>query len=145
MEESRTEGPASHGDPESCSGARKDPAEALTGEHTGGISSREINYTQGADDVCVSGRQHSLARKGECSGDPARSKTSSTCGSSMRENRESPGPTRDDGKDEGGKRTGSPWPRVPRDEKSGEGDTRQRVCPNPPWSALGRSLTPIQR
>jgi len=54
----------------------------------------------------------------------------------MRENRESPGPTRDDGKDEGGKRTESPWPRVPRDEKSGEGDTRQRVGPQ---SALVRA------
>ena len=145
MEESCAEGPASHGDPESCSGARKDPAEALTGAHTGGVSSREINDTEGADDVCVSGRQHSLARKGECPGDPTRSETSSTCGNSMRENRESPGPTRNDGKDEGGKRTGSPWPRVPRDEKSGEDDTRQRVGPSPSRSALGRSLTPIQR
>jgi hypothetical protein len=45
----------------------------------------------------------------------------------MRENRESPGPTRDDSKDESRKRTESPWPRVPRDGKCGEGDPRDRA------------------
>jgi RNA-directed DNA polymerase len=54
----------------------------------------------------------------------------------MRENREIPGPTRDDGKDEGEKKTESPWPRVPRDEKSGEGDPRPETSPQ---SALVRA------
>ena len=34
MKESHTEGLASHGDPESCAGARKGVGEALTGAHT---------------------------------------------------------------------------------------------------------------
>jgi hypothetical protein len=145
MKESHAEGPASHGDPESCSGARKDSAEALTGEHTGGVLSREMRMNQGADALVLSGRQHTRAQQGECRDDPARSQTFSTCESSMRENREIPYPTRNDGKDEGRKRPESPWPRVPLDEKSGEGDTRYRIDPSPTWSALGRSQTAIQR
>src|SRR3989442_7161079 len=90
MKESHTEGPASHGDPESCEGARKDSAEALTGAHAGGVSSREIRRHQGADAVVLSGRQHTRARQGERAGDPARSKTSCTRGNSTRENREIP-------------------------------------------------------
>ena len=70
----------------------KDSGEALTGEHTGGVSSRETRCEQGADAVVASGRQNIRARKGERSSGPARSQTSSTCGSSMRENREIPCP-----------------------------------------------------
>ena len=92
MKESHAEGPASHGGPESCDGLRKGTGEALTGVHTGGVLSREITYHQGADAVSVIGRQHTQARCGEREGDPARSKTSSTCGNSMRENREIPHP-----------------------------------------------------
>jgi len=40
MEESYREGLASHPDPESCGGARKGAAEALTGEHAGKVLSR---------------------------------------------------------------------------------------------------------
>jgi hypothetical protein len=47
----------------------------------------------------------------------------------MRENREISYPTRMDGKDEGCKRTESPWSRVPRGGKSGEGETRHRGSP----------------
>jgi hypothetical protein len=36
------EGPASYDDPESCAGVRKDVGEALTGERTGEVLSREI-------------------------------------------------------------------------------------------------------
>src|SRR3989442_12418876 len=90
MKESHTEGPASHGDPESCEGARKDSAEALTGAHAGGVSSREIRRHQGADAVDLSGRQHTRARQRERAGDPARSKNSSTRGNSTRKNPENP-------------------------------------------------------
>jgi RNA-directed DNA polymerase len=124
MKESHTEGPASHGDPESCAGTREGAGEALTGAHTGGVLSRENRYPQGADDVVLSGRQHTRTRKGECPGDPARSKTSSTCGNSMRENREIPCPARDDGRADGCRGAESPWFRVPRDGKSYEGDPR---------------------
>ena len=121
MRESYAEGPASHGDPESCDGARKDAVEALTGAHTGGVLSRETVTPQGADAVFLSGRQHTRTQQGERPGGPARSETSSTCGNSMRENRETPCSARDDGRDEGRKRTEAPWPRVPRDEKCGVG------------------------
>jgi len=97
MEESYTEGLASHGDPESCAGARESAGEALTGAHTGGVLSRETKQILGADDVVLIGRQHTRARNGERTGDPARSETSSTCGNSMRENREIPCSTRDSG------------------------------------------------
>ena len=52
--------------------------------------SRETRCNQGADVVELSGRQNTCARKGEGTSDPARSETSSTCGNSMRENREIP-------------------------------------------------------
>jgi RNA-directed DNA polymerase len=90
MKESYTEGPASHGDPESCAGVRKDTGEALTGAHTGGVSSRDNRRNQGADTVVLSGRQHACARNGEHTSNPARSKTSGTYGNFMRENREIP-------------------------------------------------------
>jgi len=90
MKESYTEGPASHGDPESCAYVRKSAGEALTGAHMGGVLSRENKRKQGADDVLLSGRQYAYARKGESRNNPVRSKTSSTYGNSMRENREIP-------------------------------------------------------
>ena len=42
MKEPYVEGPANHDDPESCAGARKDAGEALPGERTGEVLSREI-------------------------------------------------------------------------------------------------------
>ena len=42
MREPHVEGLANHGGPESCVGARKGVGEALTGEGTGEVSSREI-------------------------------------------------------------------------------------------------------
>ena len=88
MKESHIEGLASHGGPESCAGTRKGAGEALTGVCTGGVLSRETRRNQGADAVELTGRQNTCARKGEGTSDPARSKTSSTCRNSMRENRE---------------------------------------------------------
>ena len=97
MKESYAEGRANHGAPESCAGTRKGAGEGLTGAHTGGVLSRENTCNQGADAVVLSGRLHAGARKGERPRDPARSETSSTCGHSMRENREIPCPPRGDG------------------------------------------------
>jgi len=108
MKESHTEGPASHGDPESCAGAREGAGEALTGAHTGGVLSRENRHDQGADAVVLSGRQHARTREGEPTGDPARSETSSMCGNSMRENREIPCLTRRDGEKGGPGQPASP-------------------------------------
>lgn len=145
MKESHTEGPASHGDPESCVGPREGAGEALTGAHTGGVLSREIRLNQGADAVVLGGRQHTRMRQGECAGDPARSETSSTCGNSMRENRETPclpfgnGPKGRDGKAVG---------RTPATHRHGESD-RPIVPTKPPnkaersaaEAAEGRGLT----
>ena len=76
MKESYTEGLASHSDPESCGGVRKDAAEALTGAHTGRVLSPENFCNQGADDVKKSGRQNTCMRHGECTSGPAWSETS---------------------------------------------------------------------
>ena len=65
MKESYIEGPASHDGPESCVGVRKGAGEALTGEHTGGVLSRETRLNQGADAVVLSGRPHDGAQQGE--------------------------------------------------------------------------------
>ena len=124
MEESYAEGLASHGDPESCAGARESAGEALTGAHAGRVSSREINKSRSADDVVLSGRQHAHVRKGECMGDPARSKTS--CMHGKLHAREPGDPVSGQRRWQVRKRKGpdTPWPRVPRDEKSGEGVPR---------------------
>lgn len=98
MKEPHTEGLASHSDPESCTGARKAVGEALTGAHTGGVLSRENMQHLGADAVAWRGRQHIRTHNGEVTDDLARSKTSSMCGNSMRENREIPCLARGDGK-----------------------------------------------
>jgi RNA-directed DNA polymerase len=87
MKEPYTEGPASHGDPESCVGAREGVGEALTGERTGEVSSREIN--SGVPTV-LSEREGNTAgtRHGERVRDPARSETLCMCGRSLSGNRE---------------------------------------------------------
>lgn len=90
MKESHRKDLASHPGPESCAGARKGMGEALTGEDTGRVLSRENRFFPGADVVKQSGRQKGCARKGESTDHPARSETSCTCGSSMHENREIP-------------------------------------------------------
>ncbi len=71
MRERYVEDPANHDDPESCVGIREGVGEALTGEHAGRVLSREKFTVQGADAVEKSGRQHSVARHGECHTGPA--------------------------------------------------------------------------
>jgi RNA-directed DNA polymerase len=90
MKDSYNEGPASHDGPESCTDASKCAGEALTGVHMGGVLSRENKRNQGAADVMSGGRQHACDRKGKSISNPVRSETSSTCGNSMRENRDIP-------------------------------------------------------
>jgi hypothetical protein len=70
MKESHNEGLASHDGPESCAGTRESAGEALIGESTGGVLSREIRCNQGADAVELSGRQNTGARNGEGTSDP---------------------------------------------------------------------------
>ena len=88
MRESHVEGVATHDDPESCGDVREDVAEALD-RGTGGPGIQPRNpLIQGADAVSIGGRQHDSHRHREMRDGPARSKTPSTQGTSLHENRE---------------------------------------------------------
>ncbi len=88
MKESYGEGLATHTDPESCGAAREGGVEALTGERTGRVFSRESRFLRGADAVRRSGRPDPTHRHREMRRDPARSETPSTHGNTSHENRE---------------------------------------------------------
>ena len=90
MKESHGEGLATHTGPESCGGARKSTAEALTGVRAGQVFSRERNFLRGADAVRRSGRPYRARRQRETRTDPARSETPGTHGITMHGNREIP-------------------------------------------------------
>jgi RNA-directed DNA polymerase len=90
MQESYGEGLATHTGPESCVGARKGVGEALTGERTDRVFSRETKILRDADAVEVSGRPHPGRRHRETRRSPARSETPCMSGHTSRENRESP-------------------------------------------------------
>jgi hypothetical protein len=96
MEESCSEGLASHAGPESCIDVRKDVGEALTGVRAGRVLSREIDtpprggLLRDADAVNPSGRRNLRYREGEISQGPARSETPCMYGRTSRGNREIP-------------------------------------------------------
>ena len=90
MKEPYTEGVATHGDPESCVGAHKDAGEALTGARAGRAIEPRNEVSPGRPRRWNGGRQHRLWRYRESQSDPARSKSLSMHGTSMRENREVP-------------------------------------------------------
>ena len=73
MKKPHIEDLASHDDPESCAGLRKEAGEALTGARTGRVLSRENSWQQGADVVVLSGRHHGCVRHGKRVPGPARS------------------------------------------------------------------------
>ena len=83
MEKLYAEGVATHGDPESCVGAREGTGEALTGARVGRAIEPRNQRIRGADAVTQGGRQHRCRRYREPSGDPARSEnlacTESSC------------------------------------------------------------------
>jgi hypothetical protein len=62
MKESYGEGGATHTGPESCGGARKGDGEALTGERTGRVFTREGANLRDADAVGAGGRLHHARR-----------------------------------------------------------------------------------
>ena len=99
MQISYVEGVANHDGPESCGVARKGGVEALTGERTGRVLSREIHalprkrqVLRDADAVGKGGRPHRAHRCREARPDPARSETPSMCGNTLFGNREIPHP-----------------------------------------------------
>jgi hypothetical protein len=99
MRVSYVEGVANHNGPESCGVARKGGVEALTGERTGRVLSREIHalprkrqVLRDADAVGKGGRQHRAHRPRKVCPGPARSETLSMCGNTLCGNREIPRP-----------------------------------------------------
>jgi RNA-directed DNA polymerase len=90
MQESHGEGVAIHTGPESCVDTRKGGREALTGERTGRVSSRERATLRDADAFGASGRLHRARRNREARWSPARPQTPSMSGHTSCETRESP-------------------------------------------------------
>jgi len=91
MEELCAEGLATHGDPESCVDDPQGRGEALTGARAGrAIEPRNVN--PGCRRCPRGGRQHCQRRYRELLAGPARSENQGMCGTSVRENRESPCP-----------------------------------------------------
>src|SRR5512144_3084783 len=97
MQESYGEGVAIHTGPESCVVAREGACEALTGERTGQVSSRERAPLRDADAVGASGRPHSGRRYRKMPRSPARSQTPSMSGPTSYETWKSPCPPAADG------------------------------------------------
>lgn len=97
MKVSHVEGVANYNGLESCGATRKDGVEALTEERAGWVVSR-VNMTllrkrqtlRGADALEISGRQHRMYRYRKVHQDPARSRTPSMHGTTLRGNREIP-------------------------------------------------------
>jgi len=99
MQVSYVEGVANHNGPESCGVVRKGGVEALTGERTGRVLSREIHALprkrqelREADAVGKGGRQHRAHRSRKVRPGLARSETPSMCGNTLCGNREIPRP-----------------------------------------------------
>jgi hypothetical protein len=99
MQISYVEGVANHNGPESCGVARKGGVEALTGERTGRVLSREIHSLprerqalRDADAVGKGGRQHRAHRFRKVRQSPARSETPCMHGDTLCGNREVPRP-----------------------------------------------------
>ena len=90
MKEPYTEGIATHGDPESCVGARKGVGEALTGARAGRAIEPRNHCNRGAQTVIIVEGNTNCGAKREPRLDPARSKNPCMYGTSLRENREIP-------------------------------------------------------
>jgi hypothetical protein len=97
MQESHGEGIAIHTGPESCVDTRKGGREALTGERTGRVFSRERAILRDADAIGASGRPHRARRNREARWSPARPQTPSMSGHTSCGTRESLCPPAADG------------------------------------------------
>jgi len=119
MKEPHIEGVATRDDPESCVGTREGAGEALTGARTGSALSRENRQSGAPTPLSEAEGNTTRGRYRESSSGPARSKTRSTCGNSLRENREIPvSPTADGAAGRAGKANG----RIPAMHDPGKSD-----------------------
>src|SRR5262249_48340073 len=90
MKESHGKDPASHPDPESCVGGRKDAGEALTGAHAGQPSSCEIRSSGVPTPLSLAEGNTVGGVTGEPPSDPAQSETLRMRGNSSHGKREIP-------------------------------------------------------
>src|SRR5262249_21216031 len=90
MQESYGKDPASHPDPESCAGGRKDAGEALTGAHAGQPSSCEIRPSGVPTPLSEAEGNTGGGVTGKPPSDPAQSETLCTRGNSPHGKREIP-------------------------------------------------------
>src|SRR3989304_1365008 len=97
MKESYRKGLASHPDPESCAEDGNTLGEALTGAHTGQLSSSENSVRPACRPGSLQGKATSeVPSDREAPQDAAESENLSMCGNSMHENRETPSAPRSD-------------------------------------------------
>ena len=89
MRVSHSQGLANQADPKSCAQQSNLLGEALTGERTGRVSSREMRKLRSADGLGNLGRQHRTHRQREMGAGSARSKTPHMSGNALHGNRES--------------------------------------------------------
>src|SRR3954466_3449481 len=97
MKESYGKDPASHPDPESCVGGRKDAGEALTGAHAGQPSSCEIRSSGVPTPLCEAEGHTEGGVIGKPREDPAQSETLRMRGNSLHGKREIPWASAADG------------------------------------------------
>ena len=143
MKESHDQGPASQVDPESCVSDRKVAGEALTGAHTGQVSSCEI--TQSGTPTPLSEAEGNITggADGEPPVSPAQSQTlkrdpvlRSMCGNSLHGNRETPRPHADDGESAGR----SEKAQSQSSDMHGRGESDDRIVPEQPAKEGGQSF-----
>lgn len=89
MRVSHSQGLANQAGPKSCARQSNLSGEALTGERTGRVLSREMRKLRSADGLGNPGRQHRAHRQREMGAGSARSKTPHMFGNALHGNRES--------------------------------------------------------
>src|SRR5512135_1762324 len=124
MKESHRKDPASHPDPESCVGGRKDAGEALTGAHAGQPSSCEIRPSGVPTPLSEAEGHTEGGATGKPPEDPAQSETLRMRGNSLHGKREIPRAPAADG---GAGRSGKVIDQTPDMHAHGKSDDRV-VC-----------------
>src|SRR4051794_5147256 len=138
MKEPYIEGVATRDDPESCACTREGAGEALTGARMGSVLSRENRQSGAPTPLSEAEGNTTRERYREPSSGPARSETRSTCGNSLRENREIPVPPAVDG---AASRAGKAKCRTP--AMHGPGKSDRPMVPAKPPNKAGRPAAEV--